>query len=64
VYRIRTASDLVVVSLESKALFPEAEKLHSEVETLGKASWRPMLSYAVDLHVRSTHAPEPPFEMP
>lgn len=64
VYLIRTAREQVAVLPESKALFPEAEQLHREVATLGKAAWRPMLGYAVDLHVRSTHAPEPPFALP
>lgn len=64
VYLIRTVREQVAVSPESKALFPEAEQLHREAAALGKAAWRPMLGYAVDLHVRSTHAPEPPFALP
>ena len=35
-----------------------------EVETLGKSAWRPMLRYTVELHVRDTHPPAPPFEFP
>lgn len=45
-------------------LFPEAGALRREAAALGKPAWRPMLAYAVDLHVRDTHAPTPPFSRP
>lgn len=41
--------------------FPEAGALRRDADTLGKASWRPMLRYAADLHVRSTHPATGPF---
>jgi len=45
-------------------IFPEAEKLRAETATLGKESWRPMLRYVADLHVRSTHPALAPFAFP
>lgn len=45
-------------------LFPEAETLRHEAATLGKESWRPMLRYVADLHVRSTHPAMAPFSFP
>jgi putative isomerase len=46
------------------ALFPEADQLRKETVTLGKEAWRPMLRYAAELHVRSTHEAAAPFEFP
>lgn len=64
VYLIRTTPDPAAAISKAQALFPQAEQLRHEVESFGKPAWRPMLRYAVDLHVRSTHAPEPPFALP
>lgn len=57
---------LVALTLVLRAadIFPEAEKLKAEASALGKESWRPMLRYVADLHVRSTHSAEKPFEFP
>ena len=41
-----------------------ANGLKSEVGTLGKPAWRPMLRYDVMLHVADTHPAETPFEYP
>ncbi len=41
-----------------------AAPLLKEASTLGKPAWRPMLRYAVGLHVRSTHPAAGPFEFP
>lgn len=45
-------------------LFPEAGALQREAASLGKPGWRPMLEYAVNLHVRDTHPATPPFAFP
>lgn len=41
-----------------------AAPLLKETATLGKAAWRPMLRYAVGLHVRGTHPAAGPLEFP
>ncbi len=41
-----------------------AAGLRSDVETLGKPAWRPMLRYDVMLHVADTHPAVAPFEYP
>jgi hypothetical protein len=46
------------------ALFPEAPALRAEAAKIGKPEWRPMLQYAVGLHVRGTHPAFPPFTAP
>lgn len=58
------AASLPCFAGDSAPLFPEADALRREAGTLGKPAWRPMLRYAADLHVRSTHAPTPPFALP
>ncbi|HEU5077616.1 MAG TPA: trehalase family glycosidase [Opitutaceae bacterium] len=45
-------------------LFPEAPQMRAEANQVGKERWRPMLRYVADLHVRSTHPAEKPFEFP
>ena len=40
------------------------DRLKAEVTNLGKPEWRPMLSYAADLHARSIHPPRFPFPHP
>jgi putative isomerase len=55
---------LLPVLAHSADLFPEAEKLRTETAGLGKESWRPMLRYVANLHVRSTHEAIAPFKFP
>src|SRR3954462_812476 len=38
--------------------------LKTEAETLGKASWHPMLKHLAQMHANSTHAPAAAFEFP
>ena len=40
---------------------PMFSALRAAVTTLGKPSWRPMLTYVAELHERSTHPPQAPF---
>lgn len=41
-----------------------AAGLQKEADTIGKPAWRPMLDYAVTLHIADTHPAEPPFPYP
>ena len=38
--------------------------LKAEAETLGKASWHPMLKHLAEMHANSTHAPAASFQFP
>ncbi|MFT3780627.1 MAG: trehalase family glycosidase [Nibricoccus sp.] len=52
----------VTTALPASAAEDWAAPLLKESTTLGKPAWRPMLRYAVGLHVRSTHPAAWPFE--
>ena len=52
------------VSEKSRTFDEYWEPLRQEVQKIGKPKWRPMLSYLVDLHQRSTHPAQDPFPYP
>jgi putative isomerase len=64
--RILSLALLTLLAVPGRAadIFPEADRLRAEAAGLGKESWRPMLRYVADLHVRSTHDAIPPFAFP
>jgi putative isomerase len=43
---------------------PTLSRLIEAVDELGEPSWRPMLRYAAELHIRSIHPAHPPFPYP
>ncbi len=47
---------------DNPEIINEWEILQQEVQTLGKPEWRPMLSYVANLHQKSTHPPQWPFD--